>query len=230
MDEKNIIPLNKRAIQGASAVPVFSQLKLQIEAILFAAEGPMDIQDIRNLIGEVSLQDVRLAIKDLASTYEERAFFVFENGGKYQLRTRPEFNPILRRQFQSKARNLSKSALETLAIIAYKQPVTRSEINEIRNTDCSSIILSLKEKELIHVSGQRKGLGNPMEYRTTPEFLKIFGLSALSDLPRLRSLQMPAQTEERIAEAIKALTPSESPESQKSPVLPSAEDLAFSPE
>jgi segregation and condensation protein B len=224
MDENNILPFEKRAIEGAEAVPAFSELKLQVEAILFAAEGPMELSDIRNLVGEVALQDVRLAIKDLTSDYEERAFTILEAHGKYQLRTKPAFNPILRRQFQSKARNLSKSALETLAIIAYKQPVTRAEINEIRSTDCSSIILSLKEKELIYVSGQRRGLGNPLEYKTTPQFLEIFGLSSLSELPRLRALQMPAQTEERIAEALKTLA---NPEAA---LLPSSEDLAFSPE
>jgi segregation and condensation protein B len=224
VDENTIIPFGKRSIEGASAAPSFSELKLQVEAVLFAAEGALEIPDIRNLLGDVSLQDVRLALKDLSSDYEERAFFIYENAGKYQLRTKAEFNPILRRQFQSKARNLSKSALETLAIVAYKQPVTRGEINEIRSTDCSSIILSLKEKELIFVSGQRKGLGNPLEYRTTPQFLEVFGLSSLSELPRLRSLQMPAQTEERIAEALKALS---SPETAP---IPTSEDLAFSPE
>ncbi len=224
MDQNNVVPIGKRTIRGATAAPSFSELKLQIEAILFAAEGAMELEDMRSLVGEVSLQDVRLAIKDLSQEYENRAFSVFESDGKYRLRAKSEYTPILRRQFQSKARALSKSALETLAIIAYKQPITRAEINEIRGTDSSSIVLSLKEKELIYVSGQRRGLGNPMEYRTTEQFLNIFGLDALSDLPRLRALQMPPEQESRIAEALRAF---DAPESV---VIPTCEDLAFSPE
>ena len=224
MDKQNIVPIGKRAVQGATAAPSFSELKLQIEAILFAAESPIGLDDIRALVGEVSLQDVRLAIKDLSNDYQNRAFDVFELDAKYRLRTRHEFTPLLRRQFQSKARALSKSALETLAIIAYKQPVTRAEVNEIRGTDSSSIILSLIEKELVYVSGQRRGLGNPMEYRTSEQFLNIFGLGSLSELPRLRALQMPPETETRIAEALRAF---DAPESIS---IPSCQDLAFSPE
>lgn len=196
-----------RRVQGASQASrtPFEQLKVQVEAILFAAEAALEVGEIRNLLGEVSLSDVRMALRDLVKDYEIRAFFLFECGGKYQLRTRDEFGEVVRRQFMSKPRSLSKSALETLAIVAYRQPVTRAEVNAIRQVDSSSIITSLKEKDLVYVSGQRKEVGSPLEYRTTQKFLETFGLSALKDLPSLRSLQMKPDDQKSLASALAKL-------------------------
>lgn len=212
-----------RTLEGASSLSPFEGLKRQVEAILFAAEHAMEVSDIRNIIGEVSLSDVRLALRDLMADYQPRSFFLFECGGKYQLRTRPEFAELVRKQFVSKPRSLSKSALETLAIVAYRQPVTRSEVNTIRQVDSSSIMTALKEKDLIAVAGQRKEVGSPMEYKTTQRFLETFGLKSLSDLPSLRSLQMKTEDQEQMAQALASLnneTPDEEPEL-------TAQDLSF---
>jgi segregation and condensation protein B len=211
-----------RTLDGASSISPFEELKKQVEAILFAAENAMEVSEIRNIIGEVSLSDVRLALKDLMADYAVRSFFLFECGGKYQLRTRPEYAELVRKQFVSKPRSLSKSALETLAIVAYRQPVTRSEVNTIRQVDSSSIMTALKEKELIAVAGQRKEVGSPMEYKTTQRFLETFGLKNLSDLPSLRSLQMKPEDQEQMAQALASLN-GELPEE---PPLTAA-DLAF---
>lgn len=194
-----------RTLEGASSVSPFEHLKMQVEAILFAAEHALEVSEIRNLIGEVSLSDVRLALRDLTADYLTRAFFLFECGGKYQLRTRPDFAELVKKQFASKPRSLSKSALETLAIVAYRQPVTRSEVNTIRQVDSSSIMTALKEKDLIAVAGQRKEVGSPMEYKTTQRFLETFGLKTLSDLPSLRSLQMKQEDQEQMAQALASL-------------------------
>lgn len=211
-----------RTHEGTSSVSPFEELKKQVEAILFAAEHALEVSEVRNVIGEVSLTDVRLALRDLMADYQLRSFFLFECGGKYQLRTRPEYADLVKKQFISKPRSLSKSALETLAIVAYRQPVTRSEVNTIRQVDSSSIITALKEKDLIAVAGQRKEVGSPMEYKTTHRFLEIFGLKALADLPSLRSLQMKHEDQEYMAQALASLngqTPAE-------PAL-TAQDLSF---
>ena len=211
-----------RTLDGASNISPFEELKKQAEAILFAAEHAMEVSEIRNVIGEVSLSDVRLALKDLMADYAPRSFFLFECGGKYQLRTRPEYAELVRKQFISKPRSLSKYALETLAIVAYRQPVTRSEVNTIRQVDSSSIMTALKEKDLIAVAGQRKEVGSPMEYKTTQRFLETFGLKNLSDLPSLRSLQMKPEDQEQMAQALASLNgelPDEAPLT--------AADLAF---
>ncbi len=211
-----------RTLAGASSVSPFEELKKQVEAILFAAEHALEVSEIRNIIGEVSLSDVRLALRDLAADYLPRSFFLFECGGKYQLRTRPEYAELVKKQFVSKPRTLSKSALETLAIVAYRQPVTRSEVNTIRQVDSSSIMTALKEKDLIAVAGVRKEVGSPMEYKTTQRFLETFGLKSLSALPTLRSLQMKPEDQEQMAQALATLNGEVSEEPELT-----AQDLAF---
>ncbi|MBM3382537.1 MAG: SMC-Scp complex subunit ScpB [Betaproteobacteria bacterium] len=211
-----------RTLEGAASVSPFEELKKQVEAILFAAEHAMEVSEIRNIIGEVSLSDVRLALRDLMADYQPRSFFLFECGGKYQLRTRPEYAELVKKQFASKPRSLSKSALETLAIVAYRQPVTRSEVNTIRQVDSSSIMTALKEKDLIAVAGQRKEVGSPMEYKTTQRFLETFGLKTLADLPSLRSLQMKPEDQEQMAQALARLNGEEPDEPELN-----AQDLSF---
>lgn len=198
---------------------LFGDLKLRIEAILFSAEVALEVTEIRNFLGEVSLSEVRLAIKELARDYENRAFTISEFGGKYQLRTRESYAELVRKQFMSKPKSLSKSALETLAIVAYRQPVTRAEVNAIRNVDSSSIMQSLKERDLITVSGTRKELGSPLEFRTTPKFLEVFGLASLTDLPSLRSLQMTAEDKHEVTQALDSLKAEE--------VVPTSQELSF---
>lgn len=211
-----------RTLEGASSISPFEELKKQVEAILFAAETAMEVSEIRNIIGKVSLSDVRLALRDLIADYQPRAFFLFECGGKYQLRTKPEYADLVKTQFASKPRTLSKSALETLAIVAYRQPVTRTEVNTIRQVDSSSIMTALKEKDLIAVAGVRKEVGSPMEYKTTQRFLETFGLKNLAQLPTLRSLQMKPEDQEQMAHALATLN-GQAPEE---PEL-TAQDLAF---
>ena len=183
----------------------FDLLKSKVEAILFVADTPLEAGDIRNWIGEVSLSDIRMAIRALAFEYEDRAFEIFENGNKYQIRTRIEHIGLIKKQYAGKARSLSKNALETLAIIAYRQPITRAQINALRQVDSSSIVQTLKEKELIYASGTRKEVGNPLEYKTSQKFLEVFGLSSLSELPSLRSLQMNIDDQKKAVLALNSI-------------------------
>lgn len=184
----------------------FESLKMKVEAILFTSEGPLEAGEIRAWIGhDISLADVRLALHALSRDYENRAFELFIHDNRYQIRTRLEHLDLIKKQHVGKARSLSKNSLETLAIIAYRQPVTRAQINSLRGLDSSSIILALKEKDLIYPSGTRKEVGNPIEYKTTDKFLEIFGLTSLKDLPSLRSLQMNADDQRKAIDTLKSL-------------------------
>ena len=184
----------------------FGQLKLNVEALLFASDAPLEAGQIRSWLGEVSLHDVRLALKAISKEYEDRAFELCEQEGRYQLRTRPEFTDLIKKQQGVQRRSLSRSALETLSIIAYKQPVTKAQVSALRQVDSSSIIQTLKERELIYASGCRKEVGNPLEYSTTEKFLSVFGLKNLADLPRLRSLQLSRDEQDQAKEALATLT------------------------
>lgn len=193
----------------------FEELKLNVEAILFASDSPLEAGEVRSLLGEVSLSDVRLVLRALVKEYEHRAFELIEVGNKYQIRTRDKFLDVVKKHYTGKPRTLSKNALETLAVIAYKQPITKAQINALRQLDSTSIIQTLREKELIYVSGTRKEIGNPLEYRTTEKFLEVFGLQKLSDLPSLRSLQMNLDEQKQVKEALQSLEPVADSETQE---------------
>lgn len=199
----------------------FEQLKMQVEAVLFAADSALTISELRNLMPDYSQQEVRLALRDLQTEYEHRSFELFLVGERVQLRTRQEFSDLVKKQVAGRARNLSKAALETLAIVAYRQPVTRAEINSLRQVDSAAILQSLREKELITISGTRKEAGTPAEYRTTDRFLEIFGILSLEKLPSLRSLQLNAIEQKQVSQALQVLDGA--PEEP----APRAADLAF---
>ena len=205
MEDSKTNSLQNSEESNISNKSAFDLLKSKVEAILFVADTPLEAGDIRNWIGEVSLSDIRMAIRALAFEYEDRAFEIFENGNKYQIRTRIEHIGLIKKQYAGKARSLSKNALETLAIIAYRQPITRAQINALRQVDSSSIVQTLKEKELIYASGTRKEVGNPLEYKTSQKFLEVFGLSSLSELPSLRSLQMNIDDQKKAVLALNSI-------------------------
>jgi len=134
---------------------------------------------------------VEAAITELRAEYDdqERAFGIFEVGGGYQILTRPEYAPALER-FDSvpSSQRLSGPALETLAILAYRQPVGRAEVEEIRGVGAGAVLKTLQERGLVEVVGRGEGLGRPLLYGTTPFFLQHFGFRSLDDLPRPEEL------------------------------------------
>ena len=203
---------------------LFDELKSKVEAVLFVSESPLEAGEIRSFIGEVSLSDVRLALRALVKEYEYRAFELIEVANKYQIKTREKYIDLVKNQYSGKPRSLSKNALETLAVIAYKQPITKAQINALRQLDSSSIIQTLKDKELIYVSGTRKEVGNPLEYRTTEKFLEVFGLKKLSELPNLRSLQLNLDEQKHVSDVLKSISSATSAEEEASPV---AQDVGF---
>lgn len=196
---------NKNKVNSTNK-STFDLLKSKVEAILFVSDSPLEAGEIRAWIGEeISISDVRMAIRALAFEYESRSFEIYEFGNKYQIKTRSEHLPLIKKQYAGKARSLSKNALETLAIIAYRQPITRAQINALRQVDSSSIVQTLKDKELIYASGTRKEVGNPIEYKTSPKFLEIFGLTSLNELPSLRSLQMNIDDQKKVSIALNSI-------------------------
>lgn len=157
-----------------------------VEATLFASQTPLTPAEISRADGSLTAAIVEAAIQELRADYEEgeRAFQVYELGDGYQILTRPEFAPFLER-FDSVPRPpyLSGAALETLAIVAYRQPIGRIEIEEVRGVSASSVLRTLSDWELIEVVGRGEGLGRPLLYGTTRRFLEHFGMSSLDELP-----------------------------------------------
>lgn len=162
-----------------------------VEGVLFASDAPLKAEEIARADESLDEDRVQEAIQDLRTLYDEseRAFQVVELGEGYQILTRPEFAPYLER-FDTIPRpsRLSGPALETLAIIAYRQPIGRIEIEYIRGVQASGVIRTLQDRDLIEVVGRAEGLGRPLLYGTTRRFLEHFGFSSLDDLPRPEEL------------------------------------------
>ncbi|PIE71975.1 MAG: SMC-Scp complex subunit ScpB [Deltaproteobacteria bacterium] len=156
-----------------------------LEGLLFSASEPLSIKRLEKLLPEFSAADIQRGIKELSDYYDAQAsaLFLAPVSGGYQIRTRAHLSNFLERLHTPVPARLSKAALETLAIIAYKQPVIRNEVEHIRGVDCGSLIRLLLEKKLIAIAGRKALPGRPLIYRTTPFFLSFFGLSRIEDLP-----------------------------------------------
>ena len=157
-----------------------------VEATLFASQTPLTADEVARADENLDSERVVEAIRTLRDAYEEseRAFQIYQLGDGYQILTRPEYAPYLER-FDSvpRAPHLSPAALETLAIIAYRNPIGRIEIEEVRGVSASSVLRTLLDWELVEVVGRGEGLGRPLLYGVTRMFLEHFGLKDLSDLP-----------------------------------------------
>ena len=164
-----------------------------LEAALFSAAHPLSIRDLKNLDPDASAADIEQALAGLREHYDTHVhgFELKELADGYQLVTRPEFaEAIVQARIASRPRKLSTAALETLAIIAYRQPVGRAEIEEIRGVAADGVLKSLQERGLIDVTGRGEGLGRPLLYGTTSSFLEMIGLGELVELPRLDQLSV----------------------------------------
>ncbi len=162
-----------------------------VEATLFASQTPLTSSEIARADEDLTVSSVDEAIQVLREAYEadDRAFQIYELGDGYQVLTRPEFAPYLEK-FDSVPRPpyLSAAALETLAIVVYRQPIGRIEVEEVRGVSASSVLRTLVDWELIEVVGRSEGLGRPLLYGTTSRFLDHFGLKDLSELPSTEEL------------------------------------------
>jgi len=163
-----------------------AQQRAVIEAILFTSPEPMRPARIAKNLG-ADTADVRRLIQDLTDEYERtgRAFKIVAVAGGFQMLTREEYAPYLGEFERERASGrISSAALETLAIIAYRQPIVRAEIEKVRGVGCGPILRTLLDKGLVRIAGRADQLGSPLLYATTPKFLEHFGLNSLKDLPR----------------------------------------------
>jgi segregation and condensation protein B len=143
------------------------------------------------MLPEFERDDVKAALHTLAYSYEERGggIHLVEVAGGWQFRTRPGFQQYVTRHIKTKSAKFSQSALETLAIVAYRQPITRAEVEHLRGVDCGGVLKSLLEKRLVKILGKKDIPGRPLIYGTSKEFLEIFGLKDLKSLPTLKEIQ-----------------------------------------
>lgn len=163
-----------------------------LEAILFAADGPVTAEQISAAVPEATTSEIVEAIQILRSRYEheERGWKLDPIAGGWQLLSHPDLYTYVERFLEGKRRaRLSRAGLETLAVIAYRQPVTRGELEDLRGVDSGGVLHTLMERDLITIAGRSKAIGRPLYYATTDRFLEYFGIASLNDLPRLEEIE-----------------------------------------
>jgi segregation and condensation protein B len=168
-----------------------SDLKYIIESLLFVSTEPLSLDRIKKIIPDADVKEIREAIQSLSQEYETRigGFFLSEVAGGYQIRTRPQYSEWIKRLVQPAPARLSRAAMETLAIVAYKQPAIRNDIEAIRGVDSGGILRMLLERKLIRVMGRQKIPGRPLIYGTTRQFLEVFDLKDLTELPTPKEIE-----------------------------------------
>jgi segregation and condensation protein B len=194
-------------------MPIQSEqdLKNIIETLLFVADTPLTTDRIKSIV-PADAKEIKDTLFELACEYETRngGFLLFEVAGGYQIRTRPEYAEWIKKLLQPNPMRMSKAALETLTIIAYKQPIIRSEIEHIRGVDSGGILRMLLELKLIRVLGRKEIPGRPLIYSTTKRFLEIFGLKDLKDLPtpdEIKGLVNPSASESQHPDQLPLIAP-----------------------
>ncbi|MCP4622034.1 MAG: SMC-Scp complex subunit ScpB [bacterium] len=166
-------------------------IKHIIESLLFVAEEPLTVDKIKRITEQAEPNEIKDALAALSAEYDARpgGFYLDEVAGGFQIRTRPEYNGWIRKLIQPRPLRLSKAALETLVIIAYKQPIIRSDVEHLRGVDCGGVLRVLLERKLIRVLGRREIAGRPLIYATTKRFLEVFDLKNLKDLPTPKEIE-----------------------------------------
>lgn len=165
-----------------------NNLKAVLEALLFASDKPLSVEQIRSVLDNLSTEEVRKNLGELIHDCEttNRGMRITEVAGGFRMITAPLCAPFLKRLYKERhVERLSRPALETLAIIAYKQPLTRLDIESLRNVNVDGIIRTLLDKDLIRITGRKKAPGRPRVYGTTRQFLEYFGLKSLEELPKI---------------------------------------------
>lgn len=180
-----------------------------VEALIFASEIPLPESRIITLVEELDQETLHKIIDELTIDYQQthRAIVLTKVAGGYQFVTRPEFAPWLKKYFRGKTKTrLSQAALEVLAIIAFKQPISRPQIEAIRGTQCDGVIKNLLERNLVTISGRSEALGRPLLYKTTDEFLRYFGINQITDLPKPKEIDEIVTDEDTLIDSIQKLS------------------------
>lgn len=171
------------------------QLKRVLEALIFASEAPLSLTQMAAILIDIEQEEIEGALTELSSDLSDRAIYLKKSGGGYQFGTRAEYAEWIGQMFQEKQKSrLSRAALETLAIIAFKQPISRVEVAAIRGVNSDGVMKKLLDFRLITIAGRDTGPGRPLLFKTTPEFLNYFGINDVSELPR------PKEVEELLAD------------------------------
>lgn len=167
------------------------QQKRIVEALIVAAPVPVSAAKLASIVPHVKPALAKELAEELRREYDDagHAFEIWSVAGGYQVRTRSDFAPYVKQLQPERPLRLSRAALETLSIVAYRQPVTRAEIEDVRGVDAGPVVRSLLDRGLIRTAGHREVPGRPMLYGTGPRFLEVFGLGSLKDLPTLRDLE-----------------------------------------
>ncbi len=170
------------------------EVKRIVEALLFAVQEPISVRKISEIVEGTEAKEIREVIQQLREEYDthDMVFQIEEIANGFQLLSRPEYHEwISKIRKKSSESKLSQQALETLSIIAYKQPIIRADIEAIRGVQSGQMIRTLVEKSLVKITGRDEVLGRPLLYGTTTKFLDHFGLKSIKDLPKVEDLEMP---------------------------------------
>lgn len=180
-------------------------IRAQLEAIIFSAEQPVMLEDILAFFTkhhgiEYSIDEIKKWLEESIQFYQDQniPFGIFQSGGGYVFKSKADYHFLIAAYLQRNSiKKLTTAALETLAVVAYKQPVTKSEVEVIRGVNCDYTIQKLMEKELVELKGRSEEVGRPLLYGTTSHFLDYFGINSLDELPKLKEF---VETENQIGE------------------------------
>jgi segregation and condensation protein B len=176
-----------------------------IEALLFASDNPLPLKKMKELLSERDLGDIKKAIKKLSDHYNKSgsALAVIEVAGGFRIVSRQEYASFIQSMYKGRmASRLTHRALETLAIIAYKQPITKQEMEAIRGVNVDGVVKTLLERDLVAIKGRQKAPGNPLLYGTSRKFLIYFGLKSLNDLPKLKEIDELLKEDNKFLESL----------------------------
>jgi segregation and condensation protein B len=160
-----------------------------IESLLFAADRPLSVKAIRKILKEPSSRQVQLALKQIGKDSEDRGIGLTQVAGGYRLRTNPANAHWVQRMLAARPAKLSRAQLETLAVVAYRQPITKAEVDGVRGVDCTAVLKILLERDVVQIVGRKEEPGRPILYGTTVRFLEFFNLKSLRDMPDLRDIE-----------------------------------------
>lgn len=187
MTQTNSQTSDERADNGAGAplAPSGESLKNVLESLIFVSEGPVTAKRLARA-ARATLAEVQPLLDELVADYQHRGVHLYYVAGGYQFRSAKESADFVRTLVAPKPLRLTRAQLETLAIVAYRQPITRPEVDDVRGVDSGSSLKMLGERGLVKILGRKDEPGRPLVYGTTPRFLELFGLSSLKDLPTLQ--------------------------------------------
>jgi len=209
MEESIPILGNQSALVEGIKLPLTKEdnnIKAVIEALLFSSDKPLFIEQIKRVLDNIDANQIRKILETLKDEYEQsnRGMRLYEVAGGFQMIAATHFSSFLRKLYKGpqSSDKLSKPAMETLAIIAYKQPLSKTEIEILRKVNVDGVMATLVEKNLIRVTGRKKTPGRPKVFGTTRQFLEYFGLKSLEELPKIENFPLPPDAREGLIEKI----------------------------